>query len=90
MNPPGAEGEHDLLTLAELAEHCQSKGLARQKIPEQIELVDALPRNPMGKLLKQELRDAARSETVTGRNWGLGLERNCYRNWAIYGRSNDS
>ena len=27
-----------------------------QKCPEQLELVDELPRNPMGKVLKQELR----------------------------------
>jgi acyl-CoA synthetase (AMP-forming)/AMP-acid ligase II len=44
------------LTLAELAEHCRSEGLAIQKVPEQLELVDALPRNAMGKVLKQDLR----------------------------------
>jgi acyl-CoA synthetase (AMP-forming)/AMP-acid ligase II len=27
-----------------------------QKVPEQLELVDALPRNPSGKVLKRELR----------------------------------
>ena len=27
-----------------------------QKIPEQLEVVDALPRNPTGKILKHELR----------------------------------
>jgi acyl-CoA synthetase (AMP-forming)/AMP-acid ligase II len=31
--------------------------LMRQKIPEQLELVDALPRNPTGKVLKQALRE---------------------------------
>ena len=40
-----------------LAEHCIALGLAKQKIPEQVELVDELPRNPMGKVLKQALRD---------------------------------
>jgi len=30
--------------------------LMRQKIPEQLELVRELPRNPTGKVLKQELR----------------------------------
>ena len=29
----------------------------RQKFPEQLELVDALPRNPTGKVVKTELRD---------------------------------
>jgi acyl-coenzyme A synthetase/AMP-(fatty) acid ligase len=28
-----------------------------QKIPEQLELVDTLPRNPSGKVIKYELRD---------------------------------
>lgn len=32
-------------------------GLAKQKTPEQLEIVDALPRNPTGKVLKFELRD---------------------------------
>lgn len=45
------------LTLAEIAEHCRSLGLASQKIPEQLEIVDEIPRNPMGKIRKQELRD---------------------------------
>ena len=44
------------LTLAELADHCRAEGLAIQKVPEQLELVDALPRNSMGKVLKQDLR----------------------------------
>lgn len=49
--------EHvDALTLEELAEHCRAQGLANQKIPEQLELVPILPRTPMGKVLKHELR----------------------------------
>ncbi len=44
------------LTLAQLAEHCQAAGLARQKCPEEVHLVDALERNPMGKVLKQQLQ----------------------------------
>jgi acyl-CoA synthetase (AMP-forming)/AMP-acid ligase II len=47
----------DTLTLNEIGEHCRSIGLARQKIPEQLEIVDEIPRNPMGKIRKQELRD---------------------------------
>jgi acyl-CoA synthetase (AMP-forming)/AMP-acid ligase II len=43
-------------TLQSLADHCRGLGLAIQKCPEQLELVDALPRNPYGKVLKQELR----------------------------------
>jgi acyl-CoA synthetase (AMP-forming)/AMP-acid ligase II len=47
---------HDTLTLTDLADHCASRGLAKIKIPEQIEIVEALPRNPMGKVLKHVLR----------------------------------
>ena len=47
---------YESLTIPELAEHCQADGLAKQKIPEQLEIVDELPRNPMGKVLKHVLR----------------------------------
>jgi acyl-CoA synthetase (AMP-forming)/AMP-acid ligase II len=50
-----AEGVTDI-SLQEVADHCRSQQLAAQKIPERIEIVDALPRNSMGKILKQELR----------------------------------
>ena len=46
-----------VLELPELAAHCRAAGLAVQKVPEQLEVVDELPRNPMGKVLKQVLRD---------------------------------
>ncbi len=49
---PGA----DRLTLGELAEHFRSSGIMAQKIPEQLEIVDSLPRNATGKVLKHELR----------------------------------
>lgn len=48
---PGAE-----ISLESLRDHCRSQGLAIQKCPEQLEVVDALPVNSMGKVLKQELR----------------------------------
>jgi cyclohexanecarboxylate-CoA ligase len=44
------------ITLAQLAAHCRSESLARHKHPEQLELVDVLPRNSMGKILTQHLR----------------------------------
>jgi acyl-CoA synthetase (AMP-forming)/AMP-acid ligase II len=43
-------------TLADATAHLTAAGLMRQKLPERIELVDALPRNPTGKVLKHELR----------------------------------
>jgi acyl-CoA synthetase (AMP-forming)/AMP-acid ligase II len=43
-------------TLADATAHLTAAGLMRQKLPERIELVDVLPRNPTGKVLKHELR----------------------------------
>jgi cyclohexanecarboxylate-CoA ligase len=48
---PGAEA----LTLVEMQEACRAAGLMVQKIPEQLEIVDALPRNPTMKVLKRTL-----------------------------------
>jgi non-ribosomal peptide synthetase component E (peptide arylation enzyme) len=44
------------VTLPDLAVHCKEHGLAAYKIPEQLQVRDALPRNAMGKVLKHELR----------------------------------
>ena len=35
-------------------------GIATFKLPERLELRDELPRNPLGKILKRELRDELR------------------------------
>ncbi|MBJ18490.1 MAG: cyclohexanecarboxylate-CoA ligase [Deltaproteobacteria bacterium] len=42
--------------LSELVEHCREAGLARYKCPERLKVVDALPRNTMGKIVKREIR----------------------------------
>jgi fatty-acyl-CoA synthase len=39
----------------ELIEHCRSR-LAKFKVPKDVSFIDALPRNPSGKVLKRELR----------------------------------
>jgi len=39
-----------------MTEHLRAADLTPQKLPEQLELVDVLPRNPTGKVLKHELR----------------------------------
>ena len=44
------------LSLEEMVEYLRGKELMVQKIPERIEVVEALPRNPSGKVLKRELR----------------------------------
>jgi acyl-CoA synthetase (AMP-forming)/AMP-acid ligase II len=43
------------LTIDALRDHCRALGLAIQKCPEQLEIADAIPRNGMGKTLKQPL-----------------------------------
>jgi cyclohexanecarboxylate-CoA ligase len=50
------------LTFAEMVEHCRQAGLMTQKIPEQLEVVDALPRNATLKVLKHVLRDQYRDQ----------------------------
>jgi cyclohexanecarboxylate-CoA ligase len=42
--------------IPDVREHCKSVGLMTQKIPERIEVIDAMPRNPSGKVPKHELR----------------------------------
>jgi fatty-acyl-CoA synthase len=50
---PGSEATAD-----ELIEHCRGQ-LAKFKVPKAVAFVDALPRNPSGKVLKRELRTAS-------------------------------
>ncbi|MGA8372011.1 MAG: hypothetical protein WB765_17905, partial [Acidimicrobiales bacterium] len=49
-NEPGTTSADDLI------HHCRQQ-LARFKVPKAVVVVDALPRNPSGKVLKRELRD---------------------------------
>jgi cyclohexanecarboxylate-CoA ligase len=44
------------LTLGAIAAHCREHGLATQRVPERLDIFDTLPRNAMGKLLKQNIR----------------------------------
>jgi non-ribosomal peptide synthetase component E (peptide arylation enzyme) len=41
----------------EMARYLKEQGLRVQAVPEQLELVDAVPRNPAGKILKHALRE---------------------------------
>jgi cyclohexanecarboxylate-CoA ligase len=43
--------------LASVVAHALGQGLMAQKLPERVEVVEALPRNPTGKVLKFELKD---------------------------------
>ena len=51
-----AEGKDDL-TEEEMVEFCKGTGMMMQKVPEQLEIVDAIPRNPAGKILKHVLKE---------------------------------
>jgi acyl-CoA synthetase (AMP-forming)/AMP-acid ligase II len=44
------------VTLSSLFDHCQRRGLSKHKSPERLEIVDDLPRNLTGKVLKNKLR----------------------------------
>ena len=44
------------LSMATMVDFLKEKGLMVQKIPEQLEIVDEIPRNATGKILKQDLR----------------------------------
>jgi non-ribosomal peptide synthetase component E (peptide arylation enzyme) len=46
----------DALTMAELKDHLLAAGLITRKLPERLEIVEGLPRNPSGKILKFELQ----------------------------------
>ncbi|WP_329090760.1 class I adenylate-forming enzyme family protein [Streptosporangium sp. NBC_01469] len=44
--------------LASVVDHLRGRGIASYKLPERLELVEALPRNPLGKILKRELKES--------------------------------
>jgi len=44
-------------SLADLCAHLESRGINRRKLPVQLEIVDELPLNAMGKVMKQALRE---------------------------------
>jgi cyclohexanecarboxylate-CoA ligase len=43
------------VTLQQVQALCREQGLMIQKTPEQLEILDVLPRNPTMKILKREL-----------------------------------
>jgi non-ribosomal peptide synthetase component E (peptide arylation enzyme) len=46
----------ETVTLDEINEFLRTQDIAKYKYPEKLKLVEALPRNPLGKVLKRELR----------------------------------
>jgi acyl-CoA synthetase (AMP-forming)/AMP-acid ligase II len=55
------------LTLDEVVAHLRSRDLATYKLPQRLELVDALPTTPSGKIRKQALRDAILAQEAPAR-----------------------
>jgi acyl-CoA synthetase (AMP-forming)/AMP-acid ligase II len=51
-----AEGQEPL-AITEMKDFLAGRGLRKQALPEQLEFLDVLPRNPTGKIVKYELRD---------------------------------
>jgi non-ribosomal peptide synthetase component E (peptide arylation enzyme) len=45
-------------SLEELVAYLREKNVAAFKLPERLEYADALPRNPVGKILKRQLRES--------------------------------
>jgi len=52
----------ETLTLAEVVAYLESKRVARQKFPERLELVEAFPMTPSGKIQKYQLRESIARE----------------------------
>jgi non-ribosomal peptide synthetase component E (peptide arylation enzyme) len=50
-----------------MADFLKAEGLMVQKVPEQLELVEVIPRNPAGKILKNDLRDRYKDSEPTRR-----------------------
>jgi len=51
------------VTLQDVVDHLTAQDIASYKLPERLELREALPRNPVGKILKRQLRDDVRTDT---------------------------
>ena len=63
-----ADGARSPLTFAEMTTWCRDAGLMTQKIPEQLEVVDRLPRNEtLNKVLKFKIRDEYNAKPWTPR-----------------------
>jgi cyclohexanecarboxylate-CoA ligase len=48
----------DGVSLESLVQHCRSQGLSHYKYPERLVIVETLPRNQFGKVIKKDLREA--------------------------------
>lgn len=66
-DPAGGEGARLALSAKELRRFLVEQGVAAYKIPKELQVVQALPRNPVGKVLKGDLRRWFEEEGVAPR-----------------------
>ena len=50
-------GEDETISLEEIIDFLKTKQIAKYKMPEDLRVVDVLPKNPVGKVLRRDLRD---------------------------------
>jgi len=61
----------ETVSLAEIVGYLREIGIATFKLPERLELRDELPRNPLGKVLKRELRAELRGAHDLPGRWAV-------------------
>ena len=49
--------EDETISLEEIIDFLKDKKIAKYKMPEDIRVIDILPKNPVGKVLRRELKD---------------------------------
>ena len=49
--------EDETISLEEIIDFLKEKKIAKYKMPEDLRVVDDLPKNPVGKVLRRELKD---------------------------------
>lgn len=59
--------DREPLALDELVAFLKTKGIASFKLPERLEVMDAFPVSPVGKIMKRELREAIAARMAEGR-----------------------
>ena len=47
----------ETITLEDIVSLMKQQGFATYKLPERLEIIDEVPRNPVGKVLKKNLRE---------------------------------
>lgn len=56
--------EGETVTLQDLTSFMKEKGVAVYKLPERLEITDVIPRNPVGKILKGDLREDIKKKLI--------------------------